>query len=267
MTFYELEKTMSTTVATTSNGKAPPPTIYHAPETSEIIDPDDIIIPKIIVTQGSSMFVKEGKCKAGDLVKTGTGEVIGSPDKPIAFIPLTHKKFWILEELNGKRWDFRSIEAFTKDNCHAPIEFTLNNAQWRRNKALNFFVLLPDDIKADKDARIAAGLGKAADASKALMPYVITFKRSGYRMGKVIATHFSNCMRLGLPTYSKTFKLGSTLVTGGQNTWNSFKVDPSTPTPEEYYKTCKSWYDIINNIQDIAIESEGEDDPTKGVFE
>jgi hypothetical protein len=225
----------------TTNGASSVPTLYAS--TGPMVDPSDILIPRLLLMQGLSEFVAKGEAKMGDIVKSTTGQVLA---KPVAMIPLSYDKTWILtEKVNGQH-EFRRVEPFTFENAHLPWEYHDNGQEWKRTMSLNFYVLLPDDIKRDVEAREAyKKTGQFPDASASLLPVSISFRSTSYAAGKVLTTHFAMAKSFPMPPYASTFKLSSETQTKNKKTFANYKVENAGPTPEAYLDACKAWHATV----------------------
>ena len=58
------------------------------------IDSSDILIPKILLMQPTSVFVADGEAVLGDFRNSVTKEKIGTVNDPFEFIPFHYTKTW-----------------------------------------------------------------------------------------------------------------------------------------------------------------------------
>ena len=128
------------------------------------------------------------------------------------------------------------MEPYTSVNANFPIkEYQKGDGTtWRHDRCLNFFVLIP---------------GKALDGG---LPYLLSFRRTSYRSGQKLATHFLLCRGAnggkGVPPAATTFKLLGKKVTNSDNqtyyVTDSEKVGPTDPALIElayqWFKTLKT---------------------------
>ena len=146
----------------------------------DAVDSTDIVIPKLLIMQSTSHLVAEEKAQFGDLVNSVSGEVLGScrekDNKPVKFICIKEEKLWVELEKVGDKYEFRRNKERTTANDKSQLEWEENGAQWRRDRTLNYFILLERD------------LGNAMP-----FPYVLSFRRSSFGAGKVLSTHLLNC--------------------------------------------------------------------------
>src|SRR4051794_30344857 len=96
------------------------PTAVAAPmslEGMEGIDASDILIPKLLLMQGLSELVAEGKFQMGDIVNSVTQAKLGDKTKSIEFIPIATFKTWVV--MHDKQYA-------------ATLPQTLENKSWPR---------------------------------------------------------------------------------------------------------------------------------------
>lgn len=217
----------------------------------EGIDPADVLIPKVLIMQPISELVTEAKAQAGSLVRSTTGTFLGGKkgqdDTPMHFIPLFMQKVWVIMERVGQKAEFRKTEAFTAANAGAPWNWTENGAQWERNQALNLFALLPADIEREIAARKKlAETGELPDAEDALIPVLIQFTRTSFKIGKEVATHFAKSSSFNIPAAASTLSLYTELTKGEKGNYYVFKMGSRSKTPTPHLELAKRWYGIVS---------------------
>lgn len=213
-------------------------------------DASDILIPKLLVGQATSKLVQEEKVGFGQIWRSTTGEVLGGKGKPFEVIPLTLTKTWILSEKVSGRFEFRGVEPFTAANKDKPWVWSENKdgktTEWKREQALNFYILLPRDVLADLAARKAfADTGELPDTEASLLPCLLQFKSTSYKAGKTLVTHFAKAADFGVPPFSNTFMLDTEKVTGDTNSWFIYKVEKAGKTEPKFLEACNKWRDIV----------------------
>ena len=131
----------------------------------------DFIIPKILLMQPQTPAVSDGKAKMGEFRESINMRLLGDIDTGIEFIPFfVSKVWWVFNKKQGRQGiikEFSRIENITDTNEDHPYE--TDTESWQ--KVMNFYVLLPDDIK-----------------SGSAFPYVMTFKGTSTRTGRQLAT-------------------------------------------------------------------------------
>lgn len=187
----------------------------------------DIIIPKILAMQGLSELVTDGKAKIGDFVDSVMGDVLGSIDNPLEFIPFHMEKVWIIStrKKGESKYEFDRYEQVTVMNQNYPFEETVGDIETKYEYTLQFYVLLAKDTS---------------------MPYVLSFKSTSARAGKVLSTQmFVRNKAQGLVPPAVTMKLTGKKEKNDKGTFVVMEVLPSKATPPELIKECLTWYKVI----------------------
>lgn len=149
------------------------------------IIPQNIIIPSILLMQGSSEFVKKGKHRVGDFVDSLTEKILGNTVEVIPFF--FEESWWVYDLVNGKE-KFNSIEPVTSENRNRAYE-DLNKMQ-RYKYCLKFYCLRPEDV------------GRGG------LPYTISFRSTSLRTGKKIYTQmYIKNQQAGLPPPAYVVKI------------------------------------------------------------
>lgn len=201
----------------------------------EGVDSKDILIPKLLVMQGLSKLVVEDKAQMGDFVDSVNGEILGSArekaPKPVTIIPIKTFKTWIeYEKIDDKKLEFRGIVPMDETNANWPLEEVKDGRDMRRDRCINFYVLLkdkPDDL-----------------------PYLMTFKRTSYRAGMKLATHFKKCELAALrgkpvPPAATMFDVTATKTSNDQGTFYVFDVVQKEATAPEHLKLAWEWFQMF----------------------
>jgi hypothetical protein len=187
----------------------------------------DVIIPKILVMQGLSDLVGEGKAKLGDFVDSITSEVLGSIDKPLSIIPLHMQKSWIISrrKKGESKFEFERYEDVTSANEGYPLEAADGDDTIKYEYALQFYVLRPEDPT---------------------LPYVVTFKSTSTRAGKALATqmYFRN-KAAGLAPAAFVMELSSKKEKNDKGTFAVMEVKPKGRTSAEQEKEALNWFKVI----------------------
>lgn len=187
----------------------------------------DLIIPKILVMQGLSDLVTEGNAKIGDLVDSVSGEVLGSIEKPVSFIPFHMEKAWIVsrKKKGEGKFEFERYEAVTPANMDYPFEVQDGDDTVKYEYTLQFYVLRPEDTS---------------------MPYVISFKATSLRAGKVLSTQmFVRNRAAGLVPPAYVMELGGKKEKNDKGTFVVMEVKPKTKTSDALISECLNWYKVI----------------------
>ncbi len=219
---------MSTELTTQkSNELAVPPSGSWG---SENTFTSDITIPRLWLGQAMSDFVKGKKADDGDIVNSETLEVIAKFGSKLEIIPIYTIKQWEIYKVETKE-EYIRTELTTPENDNLSYEDMENGQAIRRVRKLGFFVLNPKDLKG--------------------LPYLITFKKSSYPIGKRLISFFRECQKENHPPASYVFSLGAESDTNRSG--DEFKVFTlekagRRSTPEEL-STAYKWYTQLKAAQ------------------
>lgn len=228
---------------------------------AEGVDNTDLLVPRILLMQAISEAVAEGKLNQGEIIRSTTNEVLAKKGEGMEFIPLLSFKTWVIMELIGGKYEFRRIEPMTLNNREEPLEWESLGTKWRRDRCLNFYVLLPKDIEREMNALKSLQDGGLPDPDDALIPCVLSFRRTSYGAGKDLATHFKKAEHFRVPPAVTTFKLMSEVQKNDKGTYHIFKLEKAGKTTVSQLEICKQWYDTLQSakvvIHDPETDSEG----------
>jgi hypothetical protein len=205
----------------------------------EAIEAQDTLIPKILLMQSLSEFVVDGKAQPGDLVDSVSGDVLAAKNKPFEVIPISMFKTMVIEKFNGSKWEYEASVPFAPGDAKLPWEFEEAGEKYRRNTVLNFYVLRADQA-AQPDA----------------LPYVVSFRRTSTKAGKVIATHFLKASMSKVPPASKTIILASKSEKGDQGPYQVFQAQEGRKTANEEMLAAYRWFQQIQKGMTKVDESD-----------
>lgn len=207
---------------------------------SEGISKEDILIPKILLMQAMSQLVTEKEiAEPGDIIVSTTEEVVGGKENPLIFVPLMSFKTWTISELVGAKYEFRDTIPMTPKNAADPLEFEENGVKYRRDKGLNFYVLLKKDLEA------------AAKGEGAVMPALLAFRRTSFTAGKKLASGIQMSSMMKKSAASSAYALSSTKRKTDDHTYYVYDVAPSKDSKVsiEELAVAKQWYDTLMSSQ------------------
>lgn len=233
---------------------APPPAVYE--HKTSVIHAEDIVVPKLLLAQGLSVSVAEGKAKMGDITNSLTGVVIGGPNKEVSFIPITIKKYWKrFENVNGKN-QYRGIEAFTQANAGRPLKEELpsqmnpaQKSQWEFNLTIDVFGFTEDDVQ-----------------DPIALPTAISFTRTSYKAGQQVNTLLASVEAAKMPYYTYMMAVTCAKKQNDKGIFYTFDVKPKmdgtkmAKTPTEFYGKIEQWSKILNdNSRNVVIDDSDEE--------
>lgn len=243
-----------TNVPATQNSNVP---ATQSQQGQEQILKSDIVLPKILLMQALSDFVKEKKAQAGDIVRSGTGEMLAKDGAPLEFIPLTYTNLWMLSEDekgkgNKQDYKFRGYEERNGGNEDLEWDFMQDGTRWKRTKVMNLYALLASDIEKFEGAMAKfKESGDMPDLDAALLPVTIQFRNTSFKAAKDVSTLFlkakelANQMQMEVPAYGRTMKLQAVEESKNDNDYYVLTVTGGSTTKKEYLPHAKRWKDTI----------------------
>lgn len=223
----------------------------------------DCVIPRILLMQGTSDFVKERTANIGDIVKSTTLEVVANPDSMVNFIPLMEPATgWRVEKraVGAQRWEFVRREPRNAANDALPWRFNADkdgnlleetvksSHEWRRVKTLSLFAILPTDVAAHHTELARAQAGELPDLSKALSPVMIEFRSTSFTAGKEVSTFFTQVQQYKVKAWKYQLKLGCFMDKNDEGSFYVYKVDRNKPVPVDagYLADVEYWANIVS---------------------
>lgn len=218
---------------------------------NENIDSADIMIPKILLMQGLSEAVNDGKAAQGDMIDSLETKKLGDRNSPVEIIPICTNKTWIVSRKEKKASKFEYVETIpmTAENSKLAMEEEEKDGSViRRDRSLNFYVLLASDVEG--------------------LPYVVSFRRTSYTAGKKLITHFQKMQMLRQPPAAKTLMLSCVQDKNDMGTYFKFDVSTGRVSKPEEVATAKQWYETIqggvkvdeSDVKAAPVESTNFDD-------
>lgn len=235
--------------AVTPIKSALPAEVSQAAWGSEGVDNSDIIVPKLLVMQGLSQLVADGQASVGQIRDSLEGKLLGGWDAskkapvPVEFIVFQSFKTWVeFQNLNGKD-EFKAQYPMTPENMALPLEEMVGGIKIRRDKALNFYVLIPSEI-----------------AGGAAFPYLLTVRRTSYKAGKKLITTFAKLRSFKKPVAAKVMTL---LVAQQENEKGKFFVfdvatgrDSTDAEMNEAYRWYKTFQTAKVTVDNSDLKTE-----------
>ncbi len=203
----------------------------------------DIIIPKLLLMQQMSRFVTEDKARSGEFRSSLDGKLLADKDEQLEIIPFKVYKTWITFSKQGN--DFIGQEPFTLANANKPREETLDidgrSVEVKNMETLNYYCLLPDEIKTG-----------------VFMPYVISFRSTGYMAGKTLETYRIKLKEFNKPLCFKTFNLGCEQREKDNKKYYAMTISEARNTTDQELDAVKHWMNVVKQNDVKVDESEFE---------
>jgi len=217
-----------------------------------VVDSADIIVPKLLLAQGLSVSVADGKAKMGDITNSLTGAVVGGPSNDVPFIPITLKKYWKrFETVNGKR-QYRGNEEFNEANRSRDLVEMRGTAKWEYDLVIDAYGFTEEDVQ-----------------DPIALPCVVSFTRTSYKAGQKMNTHFAS-LDGAIPRLAHyTYKMAITCkkIQNDKGIFYVFDVKPMldgtkiAKTPAEYFPKIERWEQILtDSSSNITVDGGAEED-------
>jgi hypothetical protein len=166
----------------------------------------DLKVPKILLAQAMSEFVKERKCFAGDIVESFEGRKLGDAKAPVQIIPFYVTNTWtVKKEVNGKM-EFDTVQDRGGNDINREYEVIgVDGIKRTNHRTLNIFCLV-----------------KGGNMS---VPYMLSLQNASF---KNAAQPFLNKVAL-LKTEGKApahivFELSVTEENNDKGSWSAFTI-------------------------------------------
>ncbi len=212
------------------------------------VSSQDIFIPRVLLMQPMSEKVTAGEAAFGELRSSLDHAKLGDFKTPLEIIPICMQKTWVEYDVTAgddfKNKKFLRSVPVTPVNENLPYKDEEQGMKISRDKCMNFYVLLPDDLKA----------GGA-------LPYVLTFRRSSLTAGKILITQMEVKNKMSGKTPSSVIcQVSVGKETNEAGTFAVMGVTPLKPTPNEYVVEAFKWFKIINSGKAKVDESSYKED-------
>lgn len=213
----------------------------------------DLIIPKLLLMQGMSDAVSEGKANVGEWRDSVNLNKFGSLNESFDVIPFHVTKHFDIEvEQEDGKFKWARTEPIVENpslpgyNDQLPWTDKEDGKNIKRIRRLNFFVLLPKEV---------------TDGTS--IPYVVSFKSTSLKEGqKMLNQMYVRNIRAGLTPASYMFKLSVTKQENDKGKWFVPVVTLSERTSNEGVTEALTWFKTVT-AKGAAVKVD-ESDVTKG---
>lgn len=192
---------------------------------SEGLSNSDILVSKILLMQGLSDLVADGKATPGQLRDSLAGDLLGDKASPCAIIPFSSFRTWVIFEKKNGKDEYVKTVPITPENEAWPINEIVGGVEVRRDKCLNFYVLKPSDIKD--------GLA---------FPFLVSFRRYGSMAGKKLTTFAAKLKAFKKPMAAKVFMLAVQTEENDKGKFFSFDITMDRDTTPAELAEAHKWY-------------------------
>lgn len=206
----------------------------------------DVLISKILPMQGLSKLVAARQAQFGEYRDSVTGDLLGSIDEPVPFIPFHCEKFWIVTKKEGDKFTFQGREELTRVNENRQWEEVTPEGTFRYDYTFLFYVIFPKDVEEGIPT-----------------PYTLQFNRTSVRGGKKLFTQmFIRNKQMSKTPASFVMNLEGSMKENDKGTFvvNDVSVNREATTEEvmaalELYKAVKGGEKKVDH-SDMEVKTE-----------
>lgn len=216
----------------------------------------DMLMPRVLLMQGSSELVKKSKTKnSGDIIDSVTGiTLLSSKDaqdgKKIEMIPLTAYKTFIIDRFDTvtQKWKYHTQKPMGPGEEKLPWDFQEQDPQtkiwvsYRRKYRINVYALIKSQIGTED-----------------VVPYLVSFQVFSLEEGKKITTHMIKAARNKKYPYCKSFFLSAgTTTSKNGDSFEVFRVELGGEVEKPAQIAAHSWMEEIQAGRVMADADEDE---------
>lgn len=209
---------------------------------TEEAEASDIIIPRMLLMQGTSKWVTDSKFNLGDIMNSVEEVKIGDKNKPVEVLPFLLRKTWeIFEDVQNGPW--LGSEAWNSGNDDLDWQFEREDEEkglmkLKRQRNYGFYVFNVADL-----------------GSGFPVPMLLNFRSSsGFKEGKKIASHFSMMKGLQQPGHNVVWSVKSEGVSTGEGkdkrAYQKFVVQKARNATPEEMASCQQWLKLLSSNRD-----------------
>lgn len=214
---------------------------------SQELSSNDINIPRLLVMQGMSEMVTDGKAKFGDIMDNLEEKCVGGFDKPVEIIPFKLERVWRVQSAEGKGELIKTVPVVSNPespeyNDDMPFEGVNEETgeAVKNYRAFRFYVLLASDVEEGS-----------------VLPYMIEFKSTSLKAGKKLATTmFKKNPAAKLIPAAKVFELSVSKQSNDQGTYAVFDVKATRMSTDEEINHAFTWFKVLNQGEHKVAEEE-----------
>lgn len=232
---------MQTETTALTKKEAAPLTMFQADDTTVDFDTSDILIPKILLMQGLSQLVSEGKAAQGDMVNSVTNEVLGNKTKGVTFAPITtFKTMTVMRNKDGK-YVFDHAEPWSAKHVSYSWEVVENGQTYRNYPTLNFYVMLEEDLKKES-----------------AMPVLLAFRSTSLKAGKKVINYFAQAADIGKKPCAAMLTLMCNIVKNEKGIFHVFDIKFEKETPANYGPKILRWEKLLKTAK-VVVDTSGDE--------
>lgn len=201
----------------------------------------DIILPKILPLHYMSEKVKDKHidAKAGEMRDTLFNEKFGDTDTPFEFIPFGLHKFWTVCKKQGN--EFIEKLPWTPGNANRPFE----DGDIKNYLTYEAFVLLPSKLKEGYK-----------------LPYVLSFRSTSAKTGKMLANQQMNLAMQGQNFWNVVFSLSVKEDSNDQGDFFVQAVSQKRSSTKEEREEAQKWFTTMQTSTNVKVDDSDLKEPT-----
>jgi len=211
--------------------------VYEGLKESTPIDTRDLMIPKIVLMQGLSKRVTDDLAKFGEMRDSLSNKLLGDSKNPLEIIPIHVQKAWVIYNKINSKYEYVNQVKRDFSNEDWELEGMVDGIEVRRDRCINYFVLLTEEIADD-----------------IYFPYLISFRRTSYNAGKTLETHRAKYEMFKKPVSFSTYNLCCSKEENDKGVYYIFKVSESRRTTPEELEAVKRWKAVIDS-KPVAVDN------------
>lgn len=125
----------------------------------------DVTPPRILLMQPMSEMLQDEKldAKAGQIRESVEGKKLGGNGTPVKVVPFFTTNTWVIRRKVGEQYEYVGVEDRTAQNAYLEFQYTQDGIEYKREKTMNVFCFLYDDVLAGK-----------------YVPYIASFQRTSF---------------------------------------------------------------------------------------
>jgi len=220
---------------------------------------NDLIIPKILLMQGLSVMVTEGKAQLGDFRDSLTGKLVGRYDNaPFEVIPFMCNEVFSIQKKDAQSGQF--VYSHTEPIVKNPQRADFNdNAPWEDKVMLDGTLT---DIKRIRRYDFLVLLKSDLDSGEAVMPYLLSFKSTSVKEGKKLFNMmYVRNKAAGLLPASYMFSIAGRKEKNDKGIFIVPTVEQTTRTSPAHVKAAFDWFKRLSTTAFVAHEEDETQEP------
>jgi len=193
------------------------------------ISANDIIIPRLLLMQGQSDLVIDGKAVTGDIVDNSTQTVVAKPGEPMELIPFHVEKLWIVsrKKKGASRFEFEKFIPVTLQNEKMEWNMKEGDEEIKNEYSFQVYFLNPKDPS---------------------IPFIATFKSTSLRTGKALMTQmYVRNAAAGLVPAAYVVELSSHKEKNDQGNFAVWDCKPSRKSTAEELTAALTWLKTVRS--------------------